>query len=172
MTGHHGQADNKVKRRPAVRFSRKIFEEICEHISNNKRVTEVCNMDGMPSVPTLFRWLAESDIAKEGSPYFGLSKMYSRAMLCRAQHIEDEILDIVDDSRRDTTTRTTRTGEEYEVPDHEWIGRSKLRFEARRWLLGKLAPIKYGDPTTVAKATAKDGDGNTLEIVVTSTPGF
>ena len=32
-----------------------------------------------------------------------------------------------------------------EVADNEWINRSRLRVDTRKWLMGKLAPKKYGD---------------------------
>ena len=52
----------------------------------------------------------------------------------------DEIVEISDESNRDTVL--TESGEH---PDNEWISRSKLRVDTRKWLLSKLMPKKYGD---------------------------
>jgi hypothetical protein len=47
----------------------------------------------------------------------------------------DEILDIVDDSTHDFVECEGKDGSTYMSVDHEHIQRSKLRYEARKWLL-------------------------------------
>jgi hypothetical protein len=56
----------------------------------------------------------------------------------------DEILEIADDTSQDTTI--TDFGPK---PDTEWISRSKLRVDARKWAMSKLAPKKYGDAKSI-----------------------
>jgi hypothetical protein len=68
--------------------------------------------------------------------------------------MEDELIAIADDSRRDTTTRRAADGSEYEVPDNEWIQRSKLRVDTRKWIMAKVHPRQYGDaPTPTVSVT-------------------
>ena len=38
-----------------------------------------------------------------------------------------------------------KSGGIVEVEDTEWVNRSKLRVEARKWIAAKLRPKKYGD---------------------------
>jgi hypothetical protein len=52
----------------------------------------------------------------------------------------DELLKIADDGRNDWYER-----EGVRCVDHEHISRSKLRIDARKWYLSKLAPKRYGD---------------------------
>ena len=63
--------------------------------------------------------------------------------------MSDEILAIADDSTNDAMTITRRDGSESEVADNEWINRSRLRVDTRKWLMSKLAPKKYGDKQQV-----------------------
>lgn len=61
----------------------------------------------------------------------------------------EEILAIADDSRADTEIRYDAQGESYEAPNSEWLQRSRLRVDTRKWLMSKLAPKKYGDKVDV-----------------------
>lgn len=52
----------------------------------------------------------------------------------------EDIVHIADETKHDTVM--TDTGEH---ADNEWINRSKLRVDTRKWLLSKLMPKKYGE---------------------------
>jgi hypothetical protein len=69
---------------------------------------------------------------------------YARAKEIQADVMSEELLDIVDDGTNDWTTKTFGHTE-IEVVNQEAVQRSKLRYEARRWLMGKMKPKKYGD---------------------------
>ena len=45
----------------------------------------------------------------------------------------------------DYTTRAKEDGSEIIVVDHDHIARSRLRVDARKWLLSKMLPKVYGD---------------------------
>jgi hypothetical protein len=105
-------------------------------ISEGQSVRNACLDCGLVR-PTFILWVLKN--------VAGLSDQYARAREAQMEALEDEILAIADDSQKDTTTRRDAQGNEYEVPDHEWIARSKLRVDARRWLMSKIAPKKYGD---------------------------
>lgn len=65
---------------------------------------------------------------------------YARAKTMQADLMEEEIVDISDDDSRDTID-----GDNGPQPNSEWIARSKLRVDTRKWLMSKLAPKKYGE---------------------------
>lgn len=69
---------------------------------------------------------------------------YARACEKRADEIFEDILEIADDKSRDTLL-VNRGGELSEEENKEWVNRSKVRIDARKWMLGKLQPKKYGD---------------------------
>lgn len=66
-------------KKPSVRFSHKVFNELMRHIEDGMTTTEACAQDGMPAMSSLYDWLAESDRAKEGDDKYGLSLRFSRA---------------------------------------------------------------------------------------------
>ena len=73
-----------------------------------------------------------------------------------------EILEISDDASRDTKIVTNKDDSPAEVAEHELINRSKLRVDARKWLMSKIAPKKYGDRVAHEHG---DPDGNPLQPV-------
>jgi len=60
----------------------------------------------------------------------------------------EEILEIADETSNDTII-VKRGDSEHEVANNEWITRSRLRVDTRRWLMSKFAPKKYGDTQTL-----------------------
>jgi hypothetical protein len=68
-------------------------------------------------------------------------KQYARACEIRADKIADEILDISDATENDVITDL----EGKEIINHNIINRDRLRVDARKWLLSKMNPKKYGD---------------------------
>ncbi|NJB67510.1 hypothetical protein GGQ74_001150 [Desulfobaculum xiamenense] len=118
------------------RFSARLAETICSRIAEGDSVRAICAEADMPAMSTVFRWLAERE---------GFREQYARAKEVQVERLVEEMLDIADDATRDTVTRTTRGGDEYDGPDVEWIQRSKLRVDTRKWLAAKLLPKKYGD---------------------------
>lgn len=86
----------------------------------------------MPNKATVFRWLAIHN---------AFSDQYARARETQADSLADEILDIADDSSRDTY----EDKDGHTKTDQEVIARSRLRVDARKWLAGKLRPKKYGE---------------------------
>lgn len=87
----------------------------------------------------------------------GYTDQYACAREVRAENIFEEIIDIVDCEDHDIVL------DENGVPrvNNDVIQRDKLRVDARKWMLGKMAPKKYGDKIDVTS------DGEKLEGGVT-----
>lgn len=68
-------------------------------------------------------------------------KRYVRACELRADKLFEECLDIVDCEDNDVSI--DRDGNER--INNDVIARDRLRFDARRWMAGKLHPAKYSD---------------------------
>lgn len=81
----------------------------------------------MPHAATWFRWLRTVD---------GLREQYDSACEDRALGYAEDIVEIADDGTRDTDSKGNL--------DSEWLGRSKLRVDARKWVASRLIP-KYRD---------------------------
>lgn len=112
-------------------FSQERADTICLRLAEGESLRAICRDDDMPSQTTVFRWLA-------AKPTF--CEQYTRARALQAERWSEEIIEISDDATRDTVQ--TEAGER---ADHEWISRSRLRVDTRKWLMSKLAPKKYGD---------------------------
>ena len=63
----------------------------------------------------------------------------------------EDIIDIADDSSQDRIVNEDGK----EVMNSEFVQRSRLRVDARKWALSKLNPKKYGD---ASRLTLEGGD--------------
>jgi hypothetical protein len=109
---------------------------ICEQLAEGKSLREICRTEEMPSKSSVMRWLASNTEFRDH---------YARARELQAEHYLDEIVEIADDGTNDWIIRQNEDGSVDERADHEHISRSKLRVDARKWLMSKMAPKKYGD---------------------------
>lgn len=118
-----------------------IFNDICKRISDEKLpIRKVLKLKDMPDAVTFYKWL-DSDEDK--------IKQYARACEERADAIFEEILDIADDSTNDYMTKMISEDLEIEVLNTEHVQRSKLRVDARKWVVSKMNPKKFGDKVDV-----------------------
>ena len=131
-----------------TKFTQKLSDDICERISDGQSVREITRDESMPAMSTVFRWLADKDDFRE---------QYARACTARAEHIFDEMLDIADDGDNDWMERKGRDNQSIGWQENgEALGRSKIRIDARKWVLGKMNPKKYGEKVT-NELVGKDG---------------
>lgn len=113
-------------------FTQEIADRICDRIAGGESLRAICSDDGMPTTTSVFRWLRDNSAFRD---------QYAHAREDQAEFYLDQIMEIADDTSRDTIA-TERDGEQ---PNSEWITRSRLRVDARKWAMSKLAPKKYGD---------------------------
>ena len=127
-----------------------LFETIFELIENGKSLRKALATVKLSS-STFFIWIDENE---------NKSKQYARACEERAEALLDEMLDIVDDTRNDYVEMDTgEDGASEHVldakPNYELIQRSRLRYDARKWLISKLNPKKYGEKVDVTSGGDK-----------------
>ena len=70
------------------------------------------------------------------------ANMYNEARRAQADLLAEEINEIADDDSQDVVM-----GEHGEKQNTEYIARSRLRVDARKWIACKLLPKVYGDKT-------------------------
>ena len=121
--------------RPSA-YTAEIAEAICGRLAAGESLRTICEDDGMPDESTVRQWAIEN---REG-----FSPHYARAREVQFERWADEILEIADDGSCDYVVRTDDNGPEL-VVDQEHINRSRLKVDARKWLLSKLLPKKFGD---------------------------
>ncbi len=121
--------------RPAFEWTQELERTILYRIAHGESLRRICIDPEIPASSTIYEHLIES---KE------FAEQYARAREAQMEAMSDEILDIADDTSRDT--KTIKRGDlEIEVENSEWINRCRLQVDTRKWLMGKVAPKKYGD---------------------------
>ena len=123
-----------------------IFNEIIFDIENGCSLRASLLKDNRPDSTTFYKWIDNEEEK---------STQYVRACEERANFIFEDILNIADDCSGDK--KVTEHGE---TIDAEFVARSRIKIDARKWMLSKMQPKKYGDKTILS------GDkDNPIEIV-------
>ncbi len=129
--------DEKKDTGRPTKYSESLADEICCLISQGDSIRQICLLERMPYESTIYRWLIK---------HKSFCEKYARAKEAQMEKFNEDILDIADDSRNDWIEKEDkRTGKKFIALNEEHIARSKIRIEARKWLMGKHKPNKYGD---------------------------
>ncbi|WP_315928880.1 terminase small subunit protein [Mesorhizobium sp. SP-1A] len=132
-------------------FTEEIADTICERLAEGESLRSICRDEGMPSTSSVCRWLA----AREG-----FREQYARARELQADALFDEAQDIANTLVEGVKTKVTSDGKT-EVTRGDMIEHRRLQVDVRKWMVGKLAPKKYGD-----KLALTDADGRPLTVNV------
>lgn len=136
-------------------YTPELAAEICERLATGESLRAICSDADMPSERTVRRW-ASDDVE-------GFAPQYARARDMGLDTMADSLLDIADDGTNDWVESNDPDNPGYRL-NGENVQRSKLRVDARKWYLSKLAPKKYGDKTSMELTGA---DGGPLQITDT-----
>lgn len=113
--------DVKRKRGRPSEYTPERAAEICQRIADGKSLKTISAEPGMPDDYTILRWLDRHEEFRV---------QYARARDRRVEKMAEEILSISDDPNEDPQSR-------------------RVRVDARKWLMSKWAPKKYGDKLEV-----------------------
>ena len=98
-----------------------IRNAVLRRLEEGEALRAICRDPDMPDKVTVWRWIDEDEAFR--SQYAqARAKGYDE----RAERMEENVL---------------------AEPD---VARARLLFDQQRWYLGKMAPKKYGDKTTIA----------------------
>jgi hypothetical protein len=117
----------KKKQAPRITFSQNVFDRICDRMAEGESLRTICKSADMPNKRSVMRWLENNE---------ALQAQYSEAQRLRAECYFDEIIDIAD-SRSDPQ-------------------KTRVQIDARKWVLARMNPKKYGDKFT-QELTGADG---------------
>ena len=131
----------KKNGRPTA-MTEKVLDEIVSRLAGGESVAKICRENHMPDRRNFFRFLDRND---------DFLRRYMRAKQIGLEALADDILDIADDTSLDAfecrvlgpivdgkQTYTTKV-----VRNSENIKLARLRINARKWLVGKLALKKH-----------------------------
>lgn len=114
-------------------YSSDLADAICELIADGKSIRTICKAEEMPSMSTIFKWLASQ-------PKF--SEQYAHAKEVQAEGFAEDLIEICDDTSNDVSG-------ELDMPNGVAVQRAKLRVDTRKWIASKLLAKKYGDKMAV-----------------------
>ena len=117
------------------------FEAICKEIETSSLgLGKICEKNGFSRYVAL-NHMRENEQA---------ANRYARAKELQMDYLAEEIIQISDDSSNDTIST-----EKGDIENKEWVNRSKLKVDTRKWLMSKLAAKKYGDKIDVTSGGDK-----------------
>lgn len=122
-------------------YRREKLDMVCEVLKTSdlgiRRICDAFRKDdpSFPAARTIRNWMDDDD---------NLRATYARAKELQADHIFDEIIEIAD-TPVIGEQRTEKANGDIEVKYGDMLGRSQLRIDARKWVVSKLLPKKYGD---------------------------
>ena len=122
-------------------FNQSVFDHICERLAEGQTLREICRQPGMPSHPTVLRWVTDNH--EDCAQQYALARDFGYEIMA------DEILEIADNGTNDWMQRQRQNGSIETVTNKDHLERSRQRIDARKWLLSKALPKKYGDKQTI-----------------------
>lgn len=123
--------------RPSL-YSEELAARIVDALIAGQSLRKITQEDWCPSMFTILKWLGEK-------PEF--SAQYMRARELQAEAMFEEILDISDEV--EVAKVVTEDGQVDLKLDSTAVARNRLRVDARKWALARMAPKRYGDKQVV-----------------------
>jgi hypothetical protein len=138
--------------RPAKPYDPHVAKRICRYISTTSySLKKICRKKkGLPKPTTIYGWLLDNE---------DFAKMYAQAKEHQVQALADQIIEIADKARIGKVEIIDHKGKK-KVRTGDMVQRAHLQIDARKWILAKLVPHKYGD-----KFTLDTGQNNLPELL-------
>lgn len=135
-------------------FTQDKADLICISLAEGLSLREICRQDDMPDKATVMRWLNGNAVFRD---------QYVRSKEIGIEALAEDILDIADDASNDWMERHDKDGENIGWAfNGEAAKRSQIRIDARKWILSKLAPKRFGDKV---QTTLSGPDGGPVAMV-------
>ncbi len=113
---------------------------ILEGLADGKSLRTICKEPDMPAIATVMRWLSDDEEWRE---------QYARAREAGSEAMAEDIQAIADDATLDHNDR-------------------RIRIDARKWLLAKRQPKKYGDKLDLNHGGEVKHNVTRIELVAVS----
>jgi len=103
---------------------------ICMRLSSGESLRSICKRKYYPSRFAVIRWLQANEVFRNH---------YAQAREMQAEYFIDDIIEIADNSDNDEIE--TEHGTKF---NSEYVQRSRLRVDTRKWAMERMAPKRYG----------------------------
>lgn len=115
-----------------------MFEIVCQRIEKGRSVRKILKDKDVFSDAIFFPMLKDSSN----------NKRYARACIIRADNIFEEIIEIADKQEKDIIET-----DDGPIVNHNVINRNRLQIDARKWVLSKMQPKRYGESSQLDLTT-------------------
>ncbi|MCE5318512.1 MAG: hypothetical protein LLG04_14265 [Parachlamydia sp.] len=112
----------------------RIVAEICNDVVEKKISFNEAIESSPIGLVSFYQWIAKSEV---------LQKLYNYAREVRSDVLFEEIVEIADTTEEGIKTKITAAG--VEETHGDMTEHRKLRIDARKWVVAKMQPKKYGD---------------------------
>ena len=102
------------------KFTQTLADDICARIANGESLRNICRDAAMPNQDTVYSWLNKD---KE------FSEQYTRARARQEDSYFEDLIEIADGV----------------IPDAAEVAKARVQIDARKWVLSRMNPKKYGD---------------------------
>lgn len=122
----------------------RLFQKVLYEMAiNGKSLTQIVKEKDTPSKESFYKWITatEEDSEEEKEKKRERSNQYAQAHTLRADQIFDEIIELADSE--DDITYLDKHGNKR--IDWGKVQRNKTQIDARKWIIAKMNPKKYGD---------------------------
>lgn len=143
MTRAKAKPEKKAPRGRPITFNETAAKAICERLADGESLRGICGDAGMPKESTVRGWVVD-DVA-------GFAARYTRARDIGYERLAEEIIAIADTPKIGIKTKTNEKGET-ETQEGDMIEHRRLQVDARKWMLAKMLPKRYGDKVAVGGA--------------------
>ena len=137
---------------------KELFTKICNEVIEQKTSFNQAILNNKLTLTTFYAWLIDDDSLKE---------LYNYAREIRSDTLFEEIITIADTTEEGIKIKETAKGTEIlkgDMTDHR-----KLKVDARKWVVSKMNPKKYGDKVEIDHSS-KDGSMKPQPTIIVSKP--
>lgn len=133
-------------------FSQETADAICSRLAEGESLRQICTDEVMPGKSTVMRWLSSNTEFRD---------QYARAREAQADYWAEEIIEISDESALDSIA----TEDGAARINSEFVARSRLRVDTRKWLMARMAPKKYGDKLDIDQRTTHEVGNSVSDLM-------
>ena len=130
-----------------------IFEDICNRVIEEKLSFKRAVDESDISLVTFYKQLLKSEENKD---------LYNYARNIRSDVLFEEIIEIADTTEEGTVIKETDRGTE--VKRGDMTEHRRLKVDARKWVVARMNPLKYGDKIDVTSKGEQVGTVTGLEV--------
>lgn len=117
--------------RPSIKTP-ELVDALLTRLMTGETLRSICRDAAMPHRETVFRWIRSDTEFRD---------QYAEAREIGLDSMFDEAIEIADDGSQDTIV----DDEGRERINSEWVQRSRIRIDTRKWYLARAMPKKYGE---------------------------